>query len=118
MFTISKKQMHQMETSLERQFVGRVIEFLSQHLPEAVAGVERKILEERVNSDIQVAKTYGLRQDADLAKWCFISFVCGPQFHKSEDINGFLNQPLMTEASKMDFLMRSLACLLPKKGTD
>ena len=115
MLTISKQQVQQLESSLDRRFVSRVIEFLSQHLPEAVASLERKALEERVLSDIQVARSYDIQRDADLAKWCFVAFVCGPKFHESEDVHGFLKEPLMTAVAKMDFLMCSLAHSLAKK---
>jgi hypothetical protein len=115
MLTISKQQEQQLEGPVERQFAGRVIEFLSQQLPDAVARIERKTFEERVLADLQQARLHGIRSDADLAKWCFIALVCGPKFHEAEDVQGFLKEPLMTAAVKMDFLMRSLAHALAKK---
>ncbi|MFL5358506.1 hypothetical protein [Archangium sp.] len=115
MLTITPQQVQQFQSALERQFVGRVVEFLSQQLPEAVANLERKALEQRVAADLQVARSYGIQRDADLAKWCFIAFVCGPGFHESEDVHGLLKEPLMTVDTKMDFLMRSLAHSVARK---
>ncbi|RKH11638.1 hypothetical protein D7V97_10650 [Corallococcus sp. CA053C] len=115
MLTISPKQVQDFESALDKAFVGRVIEYLAQQLPEPVAAVERPALEERVSADLKVARAYGIRRDADLAKWCFIAFVCGSAFHASEDVQGFLKDPLMTSDTKMDFLMRSLAHSLSKK---
>ncbi|HYO55754.1 hypothetical protein [Archangium sp.] len=109
MFTISKQQMQSLESALERRFVTRVIEYLKKHLPEEVARRERKALEEQVMADIQVAKGHDIRQDADLAKWCFMAFICGSKFYEAEDIREFLKEPLMSASVKVDYLMRSLA---------
>ncbi|MCY1032255.1 hypothetical protein OV207_12365 [Corallococcus sp. BB11-1] len=115
MLTISPQQMQQFERALDKQFVGRVIEYLSQQLPEAISAVNPQALRDRVSADLQVAGAYGIRRDADLAKWCFIAFVCGSAFHQSEDVQGLLKESLMPADAKMDFLTRSLAFALAKK---
>lgn len=115
MLTVSKQQLQQLEDSLDQRFVGRVIEFLCQQLKEPVARCDRRELEARVSSDLRTARAYAITKDADLARWCFIAFVCGSSFHEAEDIRGFLQEPLMTASAKMDFLMRSLAHSLSQK---
>ena len=113
---VGNSQLEAFSVELEREFEVKVAAFLTEQLPQVAAPMTREALLSRVHRDLVIARGFGIERDPDLAKWCFLSLVAGPQFHESPDVHAFLKDDLVLPSTKVDHLMRSLAIAVDKQG--
>lgn len=108
MLPIRPEQWAQFQKAAEERFVERVAVYLQHAHPRAVAGLDRRILEQRVAQAVARAQTFGLTSEYALCVFAGLTFTIAPNFDAVPAVRSILTDPEHAPNDRIVVLLRRL----------
>ena len=95
----------QMQAFSREMFVSWMVEHLAEFFSEETGALEENDVRSRINTSVEKARRYGLRDHADWCRFVDLTFVIGPDFDAEPWASAILADDRLTDpAMRMELL--------------